>query len=582
VINDSHLQLGPNEVRLQWGLRIPLRDGVHLSATLYVPDIEAAPLPVIFILTPYVGQLFHQWAVYFASHGYPFLTVDVRGRGNSDGHFRPLIDEAENGFDVAEWLAAQPFCNGKVAMWGGSYGGYAQWATIRGAPPHLKTIVPVASPYIGTDIPHRNNLPSTYLIRWLTFVTGRASQDIIFSDDRFWNRQFKRWFESGLPFEELDTLVGNHSATFREWIANPCQSDYWDAYNPSAEEYGKVGIPVLTITGIYDGDQPGALMHYREHLRNAAPAAEAQHYLVIGPWDHAGTRAPRAEFAGIRFGQQSCVDLGQLHLQWYAWTMGDGPKPAFLKDNVAYYVTGAETWRYAESLEAITADSRALYLDSGGSASQLFCAGVLSEEPGRGPPDIYVDDPSDRGIAELEASSKYPLCLRPTFPVDNLADQKMILAMEGRQLIYHSAPFETDIEVSGFFRVQAWIAIDQPDADFRICVYEISNDGGSVLLTSDALRARYRQSLREQCLIATQEPLCYDFDRFTFVSRLLRKGSRIRLVIGPIQSMHYERNHNSGGVVARESIEDGRKATVSLFHDAAHPSVLHMPVAHQV
>src|ERR1700683_421849 len=143
------------DVQMSWGIQIPMRDGTRLSATLYLPKTDSAPSPVVFTLTPYIGQTYHHVAAYFAERGLPFLTVDVRGRGNSEGTFNPLIQEAHDGHDIVEWLAHQPYCNGKVAMWGGSYAGYDQWATVKEGPPHLATIAPVASPYIGVDFPIR-------------------------------------------------------------------------------------------------------------------------------------------------------------------------------------------------------------------------------------------------------------------------------------------------------------------------------------------------------------------------------------------------------------------------------------------
>ena len=121
----------PEDVRFQWGVQIPLRDGVKLSANLYRPRGESPPLPCVVTLTPYVAQSYHERGVYFAAHGYVFLSVDVRGRGNSEGVFTPFLQEARDGHDVVEWLARQPYCNGKVAMWGGSYAGYAQWASAK-------------------------------------------------------------------------------------------------------------------------------------------------------------------------------------------------------------------------------------------------------------------------------------------------------------------------------------------------------------------------------------------------------------------------------------------------------------------
>ncbi len=98
------------EVELLWGVRIPLRDGVSLNATVYNPRPMGDALPVIFTLTPYVGDTYHDRAMYFARHAYVFALVDARGRGNSDGHFIPIHNEGKDGYDVVEWLAEQPWC----------------------------------------------------------------------------------------------------------------------------------------------------------------------------------------------------------------------------------------------------------------------------------------------------------------------------------------------------------------------------------------------------------------------------------------------------------------------------------------
>jgi uncharacterized protein len=568
-------------LQMQWGVRVPLRDGVHLNATLYLPDDHPTPSPTIVTLTPYVSQTYHEQGVYFASHGFPFLGVDVRGRGNSDGEFRPLIQEARDGYDVVEWLAQQPYSNGQVTMWGGSYAGYNQWMTAKELPPHLATIVPVAAPYLGVDTWMRSNIAYPYLMRWLILVWGRTAQEKLFwGDERFWNAKFLELFESGAAFKQLDTAFGCPSEIFQEWVSHPCVDDYWDRYNPTSEDYAKLELPILTITGIYDSDQPGALQHYREHLRYASEAARSRHYLVIGPWNHAGTRVPQRNFAGVEFGEASLVDLQALHCQWYAWTMLGKEKPGFLKKLVAYYVTGAECWRYADTLEAVTANFQTLFLGSTGNASQILSSGVMAGELNGSAEDIYRYDPRDTTLAPLEAAATDPVCLRPTFPTENLTDQTLVYAKERQRLVYHSASFNADTEVSGFFKLSAWISIDQPDTDFGVSIYEIDRHGRSLLLTFDCLRARYRQSLREEKLLRTTEPLRYDFERFTFVSRLIRKGSRLRLVIGPLDSIHFQKNYNSGGVVHEETISDARTVTVKLFHDAAHPSALSVPIGH--
>lgn len=558
------------KVEWQWGVKIPLRDGVHLNATVYKPAGLKEPRPCVFTLTPYIGQSYHNRGMYFAAHGYPFLTVDVRGRGNSEGSFRPLIQEAKDGYDVVEWLAKQPYCNGKISMWGGSYAGYDQWATVKEFPPHLATIVPVASVGPGVDFPAHSNVFWPYNIQWLTFTSGRAAQDKLFGDDSFWVDLYRRWTESGTSYRKLDSFLGNPSPMFQEWVNHPDLDAYWDAYNPTDEQYAKLELPILTITGMYDGDQPGALDHYRRHMAQATPAARARHFLIIGPWDHPGTRTPKQEFMGMKFGPASLVDLPKLHLDWYRFTMEGGSKPEFLQKPVAYYVSGAERWRYADSREAVTAESRPFYLDSiGDGARDVYSAGTLvPARSARGAPDRYRYDPRDVSLAKIESESN----------LDSALDQEVFLANKA-QVVYVSAPFEQDQELSGFFRLEAWISIDQPDTDFVVTVAEIGPNGTVTPLSSDILRARYRESLRSQKLVTTKEPLRYDFNRFTFASRLIRKGSRLELVLAAANSIQNQRNYNSGGVIADETVADSRTVTVALFHDAKRRSALYVPVA---
>jgi len=555
-------------VQMQWGLKIPLRDGISLNATLYRPVHQSAAAPALFTLTPYVGQTYHDRGTFFASHGYPFLTVDARGRGNSEGTFKSGCNEGTDAYDIVEWLARQNYCNGQVAMWGGSYGGYVQWGAAAQRPPHLATIAPVAAPFRGVDSPLRNNIFCPYRIQWLTLLAGRTSQDKIFADQGFWSAQFRRWLESGTAFRDIDVFLGNPSPIFQDWLAHPQLDAYWDQYNPRSSDYARMTLPILTITGIYDGNQLGALAHYREHMRNAPDEGRDRHYLVIGPWDHAGTRTPKGEFCGLKVGAASLIDMNDLHLQWYAWTLQNGPKPPFLQKRIAYYVMGAERWRYADSLEDITSQTQPYYLHSTANPSDVFHSGLLDAQVPTGGPDSYVYDPRDTSGAQLQS----------TIDPESRIDQRIVHARAGRHLIYHSAPLESDIEISGWFKLTVWLSIDQPDTDFGILISEVALDGSAIELTTDCLRARYRESLREQHLIRTLDPLRYDFTRFSFVSRRIPRGHRLRLVIGPLDSIYFEKNYNSGGTVADECMADARTVTVKLFHDERHPSALYIPI----
>jgi uncharacterized protein len=561
----------PAPIDLDWGVKIPLRDGVRLNATVFRPGGQKDPLPVVFTLTPYTADSYLDRALYFARNGYVYALIDVRGRGNSEGTFEPFVNEGRDGHDIVEWLARQPWCNGKVTMWGGSYAGHNQWLTLREKPPHLATIVPVASPYPSVDFPMVKNIFASYDIQWLTFTSGLLANQRLFNEDSFWTQKFTERYLAHRPFRELDQIVGNRSTVFQKWLAHPTPDEYWRSMAPKPEDYGRMEVPILSITGHYDGDQLGALKHYREFMRHAAPAAREKHFLIIGPWDHAGTRTPNAEVDGLTFGEASLLDLNKLHKEWYDWTMKGGAKPDFLQKRVAYYVVGpgAETWKYAGDLDSIATERRTLYLSSeGGRANDVFQSGRLTPElPRRSDPDRWVYDPLDVRPAERER-----------LPAPSLTDQRAVLDLDGSGVIYHTEPFPETTEISGQVRLTVYMALDVPDTDFQVTLSEILPDGSSVALTSDLLRARYRNSLEKAEPVPAGKIERYVFDGFTWFSRQVSRGSRLRLVIASPNSIYLEKNYNSGGVVADESAKDARTAHITLYHDAGHPSALEIPV----
>ena len=559
-----------NEIELMWGVKIPMRDGILLNATIYKPQINE-PGPVIFMLTPYVGDTYHPRGNYFARHGYTFAIVDCRGRGNSDGEFIPWSNqEGLDCYDAIEWLAQQSWCSGQVAMWGGSYMGSVQWLALKEAPAHLKTVVPVASANAAVDVPNYHNIAYPYIIQWLTLVSGASPNNALFAEQSYWIEKFRHLYLNHIPFKDLDQLVGNPSPHFQRFLEHPRQDGYWDRLRLSPAQYGLINLPVLTITGHYDTDQPGALEYYCEHMRYGALEARSQHYLIIGPWDHFGTRTPTPEVGGVRFGSASLLDLNQLHVAWYDWTLKGGPRPEFLKKRVAYYVMGSDTWKYADSFEDISNETRRLYLTSqNSSANDVFNSGWLDESaPGEIPPDQYVYDPLDTCPAELERQE-----------IKNyLTDQRYALNLFGNGLIYHSAPFAEATEISGCVKLSVWMEMDVPDTDFTAVLSEILPDGSHIRLTMDFMRARFRCSRSMEKLVVPGEINLYEFSGFTFFSRQIAKGSRLRLLIQSPNSIFWQKNYNSGGVVAEETTKDARMAHVKLYHDTEYPSNLELPL----
>jgi len=571
----------PADYDLRWAVKIPMRDKVELNATLYLPktpDGSPPKTPVIFTLTPYISDSYHARAAYFASHGYAFALVDVRGRGNSGGEFEPFANEPRDGHDAVEWLAKQSFCDGKVAMWGGSYAGFDQWATAKEFPPRLATIVPAAAAHPPLDYPSYHNVGETYDMQWFTFTSGRTGQQNLFADQKFWSTKFLDAYKKHIPFKSLDSFVGNPSANFQRILKHPVADAYYDAMVPSREQFQKITLPVLTITGQYDGDELGALAFYRDHIANASPEARTKHFLIIGPWDHVGTRTPTDEVGGVKFGSAAIVDLNHLHRQWYDWTMRNGPKPEFLRNQVAYYLlapgnSGANgEWKYADNFETLVANPKIFYLDSkNGDANGVFRSGSLTEKQPSEGSDTFTYDPLDTTRGER---------VDGTDPKEKTSgiDQTYAVSIGKDGLVYHTEPLPNETPLVSCPQLTLWVSIDTLDTDLQAHLYEIQPDGTSIVLWSDIRRLRYRESLREPKLVKPGEIVRCDFNPGLFVARRLMKGSRIRLVISSPNSILWQKNYNSGGVVADETAKDARTAHVNVYHDPEHASAIQLRI----
>lgn len=557
-------------LKIHTNIAIPIASGDHLSATLFLPD-SAQPSPCILALTPYGADAQHERGKRFATHGFAYAAVDVRGRGNSGGLFEPQTNEPLDGPDVVGWLSIQPFCNGKVGMCGASYLGYTQWATIAGLPDALATIVPTAAPCPGIDSPMRSNIVAPERLQWAALVSGRTVQAKLFEDEDYWSNVLRDWFVSGACFRDLDTFAGQSCKILQRILDHPHLDAHWRSKWPTSAQYARIDRPVLTITGAYDDDQPGALAHYRAHV--AARGQDERHYLIIGPWNHAGTVTPKQAYGGLEVGPASVIDMPALHLEWFNWAMCDGRKPPFLQDKIMYYVIGAEQWQSAPDLPSVTESTRALYLNSGGEG-RPGTTGTLAATFANGRPDRYRYDPRVVDGPEIEAEHRTPK--------GTIVGNELVEALAERQLVYDTVPFEDEVVIAGFFKLEASIGIDCPDTDLYATIYEVDREGLHTRLSTDAIRARFRQSLERPALVSDESPQPYIFDRFTFVARVCRAGHRIRLVISPtgrlVDTQFCQKNFNAGGVVADETAAVGRPVTVQLHHDHENPSVLHLPI----
>lgn len=562
-------------VKFEWGVKIPMRDGVELSATVYKAENAPGPLPVIFLMTPYIADISYGLGQYYAKRGYVMVIADSRGRGNSDGEFHPFLQDAHDGHDAVEWLAAQPWSNGKTAMLGGSYSGANQWATAKEFPHHLTSIVPTAPGFFGLDFPGVNNVMRSYDIQWLTFTKGNTANSNMFGDQAYWGELFTDLYTGKVAFKDFDKHVGVPDGRYQRWMAHPYYDNYWKSITPTSEEYAKIEMPVLSITGHYDGDQQGTLEFYNRHMKYGSAKGKANHYLIIGPWDHGGTRFPRRNTGGVDIGEAAMLDMGYLSKTWYDWTLKGGPKPSFLKDRVAYYVMGSNEWRWVHDLGSIGSKRQALYLDADGASSPTaYRSGRLAAQAPGDHTMFYVDDPLDTAKAIAREKGRAPDYQN----IDWAVYQDDVLAIDGNGLVFHTPPFEKDTELAGFVSLEMWLSMNVPDTDFRASLYEILPNGESILLTNTIERARYRKSLEEPVLVTPGKIEKYNFNRFPFFARVIGKGSRLRLAFDGNDNIAWQQNFNSGGVVAEETAKDARKAKVTVFQSSKYRSKLVLPL----
>lgn len=566
------------DVEFLYDQKIKMSDGIHISTSIWKPAEMNEPLPAILTMTPYVVDRGHKDGDIFVRRGYVLVRTDVRGRGNSEGEFLYHENDSRDGAEIVEWIAKQPWCNGQVAMKGGSYGGAVQWQVLKRRPPSLKTIIPAASAHPGIDFPQPNNIFMSYFSRYLAFISGKTANGNLFSDTGFWNAKYYKLYKEHFPFSKLAEISGSNTKLFKRYIAHPSFDEFWQSISPSDEDYRKFNVPILSITGYFDGDQHGAMQYYNEHMKHGNPEGKQKHILLIGPWGHRGTRYPTKDLYGLHFGEKSVPykDLAELHIQWFDWILKGKERPKFLENRVCYYVMNTDEWKYADKIEDITNEKSTWYLSSDdGMANDIFQSGSLEKicPPKNQKPDIFKYDPLeiiDSATFEdaLESESHY------------YTDQRFAFGKD--KLIYHSPPLEEDIETAGYVKLRLYMELNVPDTDFEVGLFEIKPDGKSIHLGFCRMRARYRNDLSKEELVTPGDINLYEFKKFQFFVRKLGKGSRLRLVIGCINSPEWQKNYNSGGVVSEETAKDARKANIKVFHSKQYPSALELSVINKI
>jgi uncharacterized protein len=577
-------ELGP-DYDIEMSRMIPMRDGVTLEAWITKPANLKERAPTVLTLTQYDidGGRRGEPPVY-AKAGYVFVQVYVRGRGRSGGVKNDSLglQVGRDGYDTVEWIARQPWSNGQVVMYGGSFVGMTQWHTAAQHPPHLSAIAPYVPIYPGWDVPNTNGIPQAWSVVILGYTAGRTLNAGFIANQGYWSGKMLEQYAAQRPFAELDQAVGiaaddwwmsdqrgQRLPFLRMWLDHVGDEAFNLAGEPKPKDYASMNIPVLTATGFFDDDQPGTLHYYRNHTAQAPAAAIDRQYLIIGPWDHGGTQMPSKQIEGLNIPDAAVLDAQKLHIQWYDWALGRGPLPPLLKKRVSYFMMGADQWRYADTLGGASSGKElVLHLSaSDGTPTGVFHSGqLLPQTPASEPPALLVSDPHE--LPELEVA-KYAAS-------EDLTSQ--FRAFQKRALVFHSEPFAADTEIAGHMQLTLLCDADAPDFDLWAQVMLVRPDGSAVQLGEDIRRARFRNGFFKQELLQPGQLVEIPFE-FKWTAWRIPAGSRLRLIVSPLNSPNYQKNYNSGGRIGYERLEDARIAHIRIFHDAAHSSRLVLPLA---
>lgn len=531
-------------------LKISVKNNAVLSLSVVLNNKTTKPLATIFINTIYSDKSDINLAKEYASKGYACVISNTRGKYLSPDKVEPFEHEAEDIHEAISWITKQNWSNGKVGMIGGSYLGFSQWAATKKLHPALKTIIPQASVGIGTmDFPMNNNVFSPYVLRWLNYVTSTKMTDYAAFDEKKWNLIYKKWYESGKSFKQLDSLSGNKNEIFQRWIQHPSYDEYWQKMAPAGREYSQINIPVLTITGYYDSDQLGALYYLREHYKYNK---KANHYLIIGPYDHSGAQGKiAAKLREYTIDKAANIDLSKICIEWFDYILKGEKKPQFIKDKINYQVMGTNQWKSTHSINDFDKHTAKLYLEKTNEKNLSLSA---SRNKTEGFSSLKVDF-TDRSDADELLALKYDVVEKNLYRKNNL--------------IFTTDFFENPFELSGNFSGKLKFSINKKDVDIYVHLYELMADGKYFLLSTYLGRASYSKDSSKRRLLTpnTKEELYIKNNEF--VSRNIEKGSKLVLVVGINKSPMYQINYGTGKDVSEETIADAKEPfEIKLYNDS--------------
>lgn len=524
-----------------WDVLIKTPDGANISAVVVRPKDESKPLPALLEFTIYVDS--RNFARECAAHGYVGIVAFTRGERRSRGPVTPFKFDGDDARIVIDWIAKQPWSDGRVGMYGGTYSAFAEWAAARHLPPALKAIATHSATAPGIDFPMTGNIVRNAGYRWSGCVSNLPEFDEkTCADDARWRALDEAWYASGKPYRDLEHALGGTNRIFHDWLDHPSYDRYWQKLIPHREQFRHVRIPVLATTGYYAGGEVGTLHYFTEHYK-ADP--HANHTLLIGPYEDGSMQhGTAANLQGYVLDPAALLDLRELRYQWFDHVFKGAEKPALLQDRVNYEVMGSNEWRHAPTIEAMGRGALKFYLDSavampGGDTRRLSLR--KSSEKTFVQHTVNLADRADSTLPAPNGILSRSLQIRTA-------------------VVFVSEPLSSAQVASGLFSGKLDFTINRMDVDLSIAMYELLPSGDYLALFDPAyeFRASYAQDRATRQLLRAGERQQLAFRSDRMMSRKLEAGSRVVVVLSVNKRPDRQINYGTGHAVNQETLENGR------------------------
>lgn len=498
----------------------PGEGGIKLAADVYFPD-GPGPFPVILTRTPYdrVGHLGGH-ARQFVERGYAYVAADCRGRYESEGQFTRMFDEAVDGQATVDWIANQKWCNGRIGMWGLSYGGVFQVPAAVGGHEAIRCICPsvICARFFENWSRYDGCFALENPLWWVMgHGTGRTTPPT----------HHVNWHELRRmkTLDQVEQAIGFKLPILRDIVDHDTDDAYWEQINqwPMHE---KIRVPAMHSAGWFDHVSSGQYEAY-QRIRDLGATEEARsgQRLFVGPWGHLILSAEEQHHRyGIwNFGESADIPVVRHHLRFFDLHLKDIDDGISEEAPVRIFLMGENRWLDLPDWPPPEAEVQRWRLSSKGNAHGQRGDGILSrEEPQTSASDLLVYNPDD----------PVPTCggqifwnMEPTGP----RDQRRLLERDD-VLFYKSEALAAPLTVIGDVDLDLTIATDVEDTDIvaKLCVVEENGSVTCIILGS--FRCRYREGWDKRIPIERDEMIRLNI-RLSQLAYTFPAGSSIGLMI---------------------------------------------------